>query len=203
MEIPTTMHTGVPESKTYEHDKQVCDDSTDGNTFGRARSVLSWTWNRSCDTFPCCDILSISGENKGLCHVIPGSRLRVEHTASQSHMIQRFAGRAKTVQSCACEPPDLQSSFQQIPRHVARVFPACLGACAEESGSRPPDNCSCCTSWYFGTLSTDLVCARTSYRVLILCTRSMLAPLWRVWYMVMPLSHRASVAVLNIVATVG
>ena len=31
---------------------------------------MSWRRNHSCDTFSCGDVLSNSGENKGLCHII-------------------------------------------------------------------------------------------------------------------------------------
>ena len=53
--------------------------------------MLSWRWDHSCDTFSSGDALSNSGENKGLCHVIPGSKLRVEHKATQTQTVRRFA----------------------------------------------------------------------------------------------------------------
>ena len=67
------------------------------------------------------DVLSNPGENKGLCHVIPGTKLCVEHTATQTLLICRIRQEARstehinhnTFQSCVCEPPDLQLLCQQ------------------------------------------------------------------------------------------
>ena len=64
---PTTMvHTVVPESKACE----------------RTMKQVNLGEHEVC--------LSISGENKGLCHVIPGSKLRVDHIATQTQKRRRF-----------------------------------------------------------------------------------------------------------------
>ena len=42
----------------------------------------------------------------------------------------------------------LAVALSTFPRHVAGVFPACLGAGAGESGSRPPDDCFCRILWH-------------------------------------------------------
>ena len=57
--------------------KKVTDGSTGENTFVSARSEII-----PATHFPV--------ENKWLCHVIPGSKLRVEGMASQTQVIRRF-----------------------------------------------------------------------------------------------------------------
>ena len=52
----------------------------------------------SCDTFSSGDVLSKSAENKGHCHVTPGTKLRVEHVATQTQMIHLFCQEAKSTE---------------------------------------------------------------------------------------------------------
>ena len=115
---------------------QVCDGSTGGNNFGRARSALTWRWNHCYDTLPSGDVLSNSSENKRLCHVIPWvqtlCRAHILHAdtmvcchlpydaRSSEHVQQILSSRN------VYEPLDLEVALSTIPLHDARVFTACF-----------------------------------------------------------------------------
>ena len=60
---------------------QACDGRTTGKIFGKARNVLSWKCNHSCDTFASEDFSSNSDTSNTFCYVMPGIKLRVEHIA--------------------------------------------------------------------------------------------------------------------------
>ena len=115
--------------------KQVSD-GTGGNNFGRAGSVLSWRWDHSWDT------LSNSGENKGLCHVIPGAKFRVEQSGTQTQLICGFRQETRSTEHVK----HLLSSrlCQQYLGTLDECFQL-VSARARESGSRPPDDCFCRT----------------------------------------------------------
>ena len=97
------------------------------------------------------DVSSNSGENQGLCHVIPGTKHRVEHMATQTHMMCRSLSRshihrarqAYTYQSCVSEWLGLQLLCQQYLGTLRECSQLCFRAGEGESGSRPPDDCFC------------------------------------------------------------
>ena len=103
--------------------KQVCDGSIGGSNFGRGRTK-------------CVVVKVTSFCNKGLCHVVLGTKLRVEYIATQTQMIRRSCqeGRSTEHVKQITFQSSLAVALSTIPRHVARVFPICFGAGEGESG---------------------------------------------------------------------
>ena len=114
--------------------KQICDGSTGGDNFGRARGCVVVEVKNFLRRVSSGDVLSNSSENNGLSHVIPWTKLRVEHIATQTQIIRRSDRNP--------DPPNTSRKYfpvmrlclagvavvvSTIPRHVARVFPACFG----------------------------------------------------------------------------
>ena len=95
--------------------------------------------------FPPATSLSNSGENKWLCHVIPGSKLCVEHVATQIQMMGRRRDTEHVNKILSRHAFVNGWTWNRVlsitPRHVARVFSTCYGAGEGESGSRLPDDC--------------------------------------------------------------
>ena len=81
--------------------------------------------------------MSQSGENKGLCHVIPGSKLRVEHTATQSQMIRGLCQEARSTEHV--------KHILTCPASASSRTCSYFAAGKGESGCRPPCDSSCRT----------------------------------------------------------
>ena len=168
--------------------KQICDDSTGGNNFGRARTVLTWRSDHCCDTFPSGDVLSNSSEKKRLCHVIPGSKFCVEHMSTPTKMMCCLRQEARSTTHVKQFLPShafvndwICSRF--VHNTSARIASASILFRSEQK-----------REWCHQPRSS------ISRRVLKPRSQSMLAPLCRVWYIVVPLSPKASVGIENTIA---
>ena len=115
--------------------------------------------------------MSNSVENWGLCHVISETKFRVEHIATQTQLIYGLRQEARSTG----QSKQILSSHTFVSRRISSRFvnnPSALRSSVSNlfRGGR-------------GRVSCRRPCFCTSCRVLKARTRSMQAPLRRVWYM--------------------
>ena len=131
---------GVPESTACEHDEANLRWKHWHITLGGHVLSVEVSEIIPATHFPAETSCRILVRTKGF-HVISGTKLRVEHIATQTKNVSSLLDTKsrstehvrKILSSHAfCEPLDLQSLLSTIPRQVARVFPTCFGA-GEES----------------------------------------------------------------------